>query len=119
MKQKKNQSSVGAIAAVTPNAAPAPVVCPRDVTDPRILDQGRLFDEALRQTQPIATAGSREAAQAAREVGKGTARKAGLRPETCKNQVTEGRKLNSLVSGPDDEASCWKCRRGCCCGGLS
>ena len=99
MKQKRSQSSAGAIAAVTPNAAPAPVVCPRDVTDPRILDQGRLFDETLRQTQPIATAGSRDAAQAAKEVGKGTARPRGVSPEKCKSQVTDSRELDSLFSG--------------------
>ena len=52
MRQKKNQSSVGAIAAVTPNAAPAPAVFPQAVTDPNFIDQGRLFKEATRQIQP-------------------------------------------------------------------
>ena len=101
MKQKKNQSSVGAIAAVTPNAAPAPVVCPQDVTDPIIIDQGRVFGEAIRQTQPIATSGSPESAQVAKEVGKGTARSRGLHPETCKRQVTEGMELDNFFSGPN------------------
>ena len=99
MKQKRSQSSAGAIAAVTPNAAPAPVVNPQAVTDPKILDQGRVFDEAIRQTQPIATAGSRDAAQAAKEVGKATARPQGVSPEKCESMVTEGRTLDSLVSG--------------------
>ena len=101
MKQKKNSLSGGAIAAVTPSVAPAPAVCPRDVTDPWIIDQGRVFDEAVRQTERIASPGSREAAQAAKEVGKGTARPWGLRPENCKSMVTEGRTLDSLVSGPE------------------
>ena len=101
MKRKNSQSSGGAFAAVTPNAAPAPVVDPQAVTDPRIIDQGRVFDEAIRQTQPIATDGSREAGQVSREINKGTARSRGLRPETSKRQATEGRTLDSLVSGPE------------------
>ena len=69
MKQKERQSTTGAIATVTPNAVPALSVCSRDVTDPKIVDRGHLSDEALRQTQPITTSGSREAAQSAKEVG--------------------------------------------------
>ena len=101
MKQKKSPSSGGAIAAVTPNAALAPVVCPRDMTDPIIIDQRRVFGEAIRQTQPIATSGSPEAAQAAKEVGNGTARLRGLHPATCKRQVTEGMELDNFFSGPN------------------
>ena len=100
MRQIKNKSSVGAIAAVTPNAAPAPAVFPRAVTDPNVIDQGRLFKEATRQAQPIATAGSRESAQTAKVVGKATARNSGLRLGTCERMVSEGRELDSLVSGP-------------------
>ena len=99
MRQRKNKSS-GAIATVTPNAAPAPAVFPRAVTDPNIIDQEHLFNEATRQAQPLATAGSRESTQAAKVVGKVTARNAGLRLGTCERMVSEGRELASLVSGP-------------------
>ena len=99
MKLKERQSTAGAIATVTPNAVPALSVCSQDVTDPKILNQGYLSDEALRQTQPIATSGSREAAQSAREVGKETVRPHGLLPEKCKSMAPDSRELDSLSSG--------------------
>ncbi len=98
-KKGKEQSVVGSAAAVTPNAATAPVITPRAVTDPSIIDEGRVFSEGIRQTRPLAVAGSREAAQAARAVGDGTALRNGLRPETCERLVTNGKELESLVSG--------------------
>ena len=99
MKQKERQSTTGAIATVTPNAVPALSVCSQDVTDPKIVDRGHLSDEALRQTQPIATSGSREAAQSAKEVGKGTVRPRGLLPKKSKSMAADSRDLDSLSSG--------------------
>lgn len=66
---------------------------------PDVLDQGRVFFEALRQTRPIAAPGTREAGQAARAVRADTARPRGLRPETARRLVTEGRALDQLLSG--------------------
>lgn len=98
-KKGKEQSVVGSAVAVTPNAATAPIITPRAVTDPSIIDEGNVFSEGVRQTRPLAAAGSREAAQAARAVGDGTALRNGLRPETCERLVTNGKELESLVSG--------------------
>ncbi|MYC13821.1 MAG: hypothetical protein F4Y39_08860 [Gemmatimonadetes bacterium] len=98
-KKGKGRSVVGSATAVTPNAATAPTITPRAVTDPGVIDQGRVFSEAVHQTQPLASAGSREAAQAAQAVGDGTALQNGLRPETCERLVTNGKELGSLVSG--------------------
>jgi hypothetical protein len=98
-KTSEKHSGAGAAAAVTPSAAAAPAVSPRVVTDPSVIDQGRVFSEAVRQTEPLAAAGSREAAQAARAVRDGTALRNGLRPETCERLVTNGKELGSLVSG--------------------
>ncbi len=98
-KKGKGRSIAGSAVAVTPNAAIAPTITPRAVTDPGVIDQGRVFSEAVRQTQPLVAAGSREAAQAARAVSDGTALPNGLRPETCERLVTSGKELESLVSG--------------------
>lgn len=98
-RKKSKQWAAGAAVAVTPNAATAPAVSPHIVSDPQISDQGRLFSEAVRQTEPLAAAGSRDAAQAARAVRNGTAFRNGLRPETCERLVTNGKELGSLVRG--------------------
>lgn len=66
---------------------------------PDVLAQGRVFSEALRQTRPIAAPGTPEAGQAARAVRADTARPRGLRPETARQLVTEGRTLDQLLSG--------------------
>ena len=71
----------------------------QQITDPGVLQQGRVFAEALRQTEPLATSGTREAAQAAAAVKDGTALPAGIRAETSARLVTEGRSLNGTVSG--------------------
>ncbi len=68
-KKSKDRSVVGSAVAVTPSIATAPSIMPRAVTDPHIIDEGRVFHEAIRQTKPLAAAGTREAAQAAQAVG--------------------------------------------------
>ena len=83
-------------------ASPVDVVA-RPVTDPGVLEQGRLFDEAIRQTRPIAARGTRDAGQAAKAIRDGTARPRGLRPETCRRLVTGGADLEGLLSGPNPE----------------
>ena len=98
-KKGKGQSIVGSAAAVTPNAVTAPVITPPAVTDPSIINEANVFSEAVYQTRPLVAEGSREAAQAARAVGDGTALPNGLRPETCERLVTNGKELGSLVSG--------------------
>ncbi len=100
-KQKKKVEDAPAAAV---SGASAGVVSPvevaaKPVVDPGVLDQGRVFSEAVRQTEPLAAAGSREAAQAARAVGDGTALPNGLKTETCKRLVTNGKSLESLVAG--------------------
>ena len=98
-KKGKEQSVVGSAAAVTPNAATAPVITPRAVTDPSIINEANVFSEGVYQTKPLVAKGSREAAQAARAIGDGTALPNGLRPETCERLVTNGKKLEDIVSG--------------------
>jgi hypothetical protein len=71
----------------------------QQITDPGVLQQGRVFAEALRQTEPLAASGTREAAQAAAAVKDGTALPAGIRAETSARLVTAGRPLNSTVAG--------------------
>lgn len=71
----------------------------QQITDPGVLQQGRVFAEALRQTEPLATSGTREAAQAAAAVRDGTALPSGIRAETSVRLVTEGRSLNDMLSG--------------------
>lgn len=100
-KQTKNAEDAPAAAA---SGASAGVISPVHVVavpvvDPAVLDQGRVFSEAVRQTEPLAAAGSREAAQAAKVVGDGTALPNGLKAETCKRLVTNGKTLESFVSG--------------------
>ena len=100
-KKNKEQSVVSPATAVTPNAATVPTITLREVKDPSVVDQGRVFAEAVRQTQPLAPEGSREAAQAAQAVGDGTALQNGLSPEKCEWLVTNGKGLGSLISGPN------------------
>ncbi|MBU1409957.1 hypothetical protein KKC22_00440 [Myxococcota bacterium] len=71
----------------------------KPVTDPGVLTQGRDFSEALRQTQPLATAGTREAAQARMAVLDGSALPAGIRIDTAQRLVTQGRDLPNLFAG--------------------
>lgn len=76
-----------------------PEIQVQQITNPETLQQGRVFAEALQQTKPLATAGTREAAQCAAVVGEGTALPSGLRPDTITRLVTEGRSLESLIGG--------------------
>jgi len=71
----------------------------QQISDSTILQQGRVFAEALRQTEPLAAAGTREAAQAAAAVKDGTALPSGIRAETSSRLVTEGRTLQDMVAG--------------------
>ena len=98
----------GRIGAATVAGSSAGVVSPvgvvaRPVTDPDVPDQGRLFHEAIRQTQPIAAPGTRDAGQAGKVIQEGTARPHGLHPGTCRRLVTEGTDLERLLSGPNPE----------------
>ena len=98
----------GKIEAAAVAGSSAGVVSPvgvvaRPVTDPDVPDQGRLFHEAIRQTQPIAAPGTRDAGQAGKVIQEGTARPHGLHPGTCRQLVTEGTDLERLLSGPNPE----------------
>ena len=104
-KRRKKSRKANVAAAVSSAAgvvSPVDVVA-KPVTDPDVLDQGRLFDEAIRQTRPIAAPGTRDAEQAAKAVQEGTARPHGLHPETCRRLVTEGTDLEGLLSGANPE----------------
>ncbi len=88
--------------AVMSTAAPltqtSPVV-PTPVSDAGVLTQGRVFEEAIRQTQPLALPGTREAAQASAAVQQGTALPAGLQARTADRMVVQARELQDLVAG--------------------
>jgi hypothetical protein len=102
--KKKKQTRVGRQAAASAAACAASVsspkgIVPRSVSNPNILDQGRIFKEAILQTQPLAVAGSPEAAQAAAAIEKATALPKGLKPVTCKRLVTSSQKVSDLIKG--------------------
>jgi hypothetical protein len=98
-KDRKNMMEVPAAAGTAAGLASPVGITTAPVTDPSLLEQGHVFAEAVRQTKPLATSGSREAAQAARAVREGTARPNGLKPDTCERIVTNGRDLRSFISG--------------------
>ena len=103
-RRRKSREANAAAAASSAAGVASPVgVVAKPITDPDVLDQRRLFDEANRQTRPIADPGMRDAGQAARVVQEGTARPQGLHPETCRRLVTEGTDLEGLLSGPNPE----------------
>lgn len=75
----------------------------KPVTDPAVLDRGHVFAEVLRQTKPLAKAGTPRAEQAAKAIFEGTARRHGLRPETAQRLATGRRNLSELTSGPNPQ----------------
>ena len=103
-RRRKSGKANAAAAAGSAAGVASPVgVAARPVTSPDVLEQGRLFGEAIRQTRPVAASGTRDAGQAAKAVGEGTARRHGLHPETCRRLVTEDMDLEGLLSGPNPE----------------
>jgi hypothetical protein len=74
-------------------------VRPKAVTDGSVIARQRAFEEAVRQSQPIASAGTREAGQASKFVRETTALPRGLRPSTSNAHVTRHGKLADFVSG--------------------
>ena len=103
-RRRKSGKANAAAAASSAAGVASPVgVTSRPVTSPDVLEQGRLFGEAIHQTRPIAAPGTRDAGQAAKAVQEGTARRHGLRPETCRRLVTEGADLEGFLSGPNPE----------------
>ena len=103
-RRRKSRKANAAAAASSAAGVVSPVgVVAKPITDPDVLDQRRLFDEANRQTRPIADPGTRDAGQAAKAVQEGTARPHGLHPETCRRLVTEGTDLEGLLSGANSE----------------
>ena len=75
----------------------------KPVTDPAVLDRGHVFAEVLRQTEPLAKAGTPRAEQAAKSIFEGTARRHGLRPETAQRLATGRRNLSELTAGPNPQ----------------
>ena len=73
------------------------------VTDPVVLDRLRVFADALRQTEPLAKAGTPAAEQAAKAIREGTARPHGLRPETVQRLATSRRNPSELMAGPNPQ----------------
>jgi len=96
---RKKETNAGATAASSSFILSSTRGVANPVTDPGILDQQKIFAEALRQTNPIATLGSRDAGQAATSIGNGTGLPNGLKPITCKQMVTNGKSLKSLIGG--------------------
>ena len=80
--------------AVSPTGASA-----RPPAAPGLAARARVFAEALLQTRPLAAPGTKAAARAAEAIRKGTARPAGLRPETAERLATGGKSLGALLSG--------------------
>lgn len=80
--------------AVSPTGASGP-----PPAGPGLAARGRVFAEAWLQTRPLAAPGTRAAARAAEAIRKGTARPAGLRPETAARLASEGKSLDALLSG--------------------
>lgn len=70
---------------------------PRPVTDPEVLRRSRDFAEALRQTDPLAKAGTPLAEQAAKTIRDGTAHRHGLRPKTALRHATRRRVLRDFT----------------------
>lgn len=98
-KKRRGDGNAAAAAGASARVALSRPVEANAPVAPDVLDQGRVFSEALRQTRPIAAPGTPEAGQAARAVRADTARPRGLRPETARRLVTEGRTLDQLLSG--------------------
>lgn len=105
MTRKKTDHANPAIAAASTSVQPK--VTPRSVDDAEVFKRARDFSEALRQTEPLADSGSREAAQAVRALRDGTARPNGLLEETAQRMATEPRSLDQLIRGrfPEGKAA--------------
>ncbi len=80
----------------------------RPVTDPGLIDQARVFAEAIRQTKPLARAGTLTAEQAAKTIRDDTAHRHGLLPETAQRLATGRRDLSDFTDGPHPQAQVGK-----------
>ena len=81
---------------------------PRPVTDPGLIDQTRVLVEAIRQTEPLARAGTPAAEQAAKAIRAGHAHRHGLRPEKALEHATRSRGLSKFTEGPHPQAQVGK-----------
>lgn len=81
--------AVGAVSQASAN--------PRPVTDPEVLRRSRDLAEALRQTEPLARAGTPAAEQAAKAIRDGTAHRHGLSPKTALRHATRRRVLRDFT----------------------
>lgn len=71
----------------------------RPVTDPGLIDQKRDFAELIRQTTPLAGAGTPKAEQAAKAIRHYTAHRHGLSPEKALEHATRRRDLGEFTKG--------------------
>lgn len=102
MKHKENALAASAATAAITGTVQA---APRPATDPAMLLRNSVFAEAQRQTQPLASAGTREARELTKVVMRDTARARGLTKKVAMQKVLHGRTLNSLISGANPKGT--------------
>lgn len=91
-----SETAASAIAAATNVVHPS--ISVPIITDLGVLDQGRLYSEAINQTLPLATPGTKSQ-RLAQMVLDGTARPNGLTQTAAERMSTSERSLDSLING--------------------
>ncbi len=95
----KNEKDALAASAATASMTSTAGATPHPAGDPAVLLRQSVFAEAHRQTQPLAAANTREASEIAKVVMRDTARARGLTEKVAMQMVTQGRDMDSLISG--------------------
>jgi hypothetical protein len=105
MKAMRHENDALAASAATASMAGTTKITPRPAADPTVLLRQSVFVEALRQTQPLAAANTCEASEIAKVVVRDTARARGLTEKVAMQKVTQGRSLESLISGANPKGT--------------
>lgn len=101
----KHRKDALAASAGTAAIAGTATVVSRPVSDLNVLMRESVFAEARRQTQPLAAANTPEASTIAKVVMRDTARARGLTEKVAMQRVTQGRGMDSLISGANPKGT--------------
>lgn len=101
----KHEKDALAASAATAAMAGTAAAASRPVADPNVLLRESVFSEARRQAQPLAGANTPEASEIAKVVIRDTARARGLTEKVAMQRVTQGRGMDSLISGANPKGT--------------